>query len=265
MAIHECREGLGMSCIDLNGDVGESFGVYTVGNDRELMNYVTSVNIACGAHAGDANVMDKTVFMAKENNLAIGAHPGFPDLSGFGRRMMSFQPEEIYRMVVWQIAGLKGFCDIHNVTLHHVKPHGALYNLAAKDEAVAQAISEAVVDVDASLILYGLANSLLPQVATKNGLTSVQEVFADRTYQSDGTLTPRTEPNALIDNASSMRKHVERMIRFGEVETITGDIIPIKADTICIHGDNKQALILAENVCHFLHETGIDMHPIQKG
>src|SRR5699024_7893342 len=179
------REGRFMSAVDLNGDTGESFGVYTIGNDAELMNYVTSVNIACGAHAGDANTMDATVRIAKEKNIAIGAHPGFPDLHGFGRRMMFFQPDEIYRMVIWQIGGLKAFCDIHDVALHHVKPHGALYNLAAKDETVAQAITDAVYAFDSSLIVYALANSVLAKVAEDAGFSTAQAVFADRKYESD--------------------------------------------------------------------------------
>ena len=253
-----------MSMVDLNGDIGERSTENIDGNDSKLMNYVTSVNIACGAHAGNADVMDATIQMAKKQNIAIGAHPGFPDPKGFGRRMMSFQPAEIFRMVVWQIGGLKAFCDIHDVELHHVKPHGALYNLAAKDVSVAKAITDAVQAIDPTLILYALANSELAKVAVESELPIAQEVFADRTYQPDGTLTPRTEPNALIDDPGVMEEHVGRMIQFNEVETVSGEIIPIKADTICIHGDNKKALLFAERICHFLQKAGIDRKPIKK-
>lgn len=252
-----------MPSIDLNGDMGEGFGVYSMGNDESLMHYVTSVNIACGAHSGDAATMDKTVRLAKDNKLAIGAHPGFPDITGFGRRMMFFQREEIYRMIVWQLGGLKAFCDIHHVSLNHVKPHGALYNLATRDKTVAEAISDAVARVDKSLIMYGLPNSELLKAAKSSGLTIANEVFADRTYQADGTLTPRSEPNSMIENISDMKKHVERMVHFDEVVAVTGEIIPVHADTICIHGDSDQALLFAESILELFNQTGIAMQAIE--
>lgn len=253
-----------MATIDLNGDMGESFGVYTIGNDESLMHYVSSVNIACGGHAGDAYTMDNTIRLAKENDLAIGAHPGFPDLAGFGRRMMAFQPEEIYRMVVWQLGGLKAFCAIHHVRLRHVKPHGALYHLATTDQASARAISEAVADVDASLIIYGLPDSQLLKEAENIGLTIACEVFADRTYQSDGTLTPRSESNSMIETVSDMKKQVERMIRSGEVVAVSGEIVPIQADTICIHGDSEQALSFAEAIIGLLDQIGVKREAVGK-
>ncbi|MEN2768704.1 LamB/YcsF family protein [Ornithinibacillus xuwenensis] len=248
--------------IDLNCDMGESYGVYTFGGDQELMNHITSANIACGAHAGDPNVMHQTVALAKKNGVSIGAHPGFPDIVGFGRRKIEMSPEEIYRWTIFQIGSLQAFCKAHHVALHHVKPHGALYHVAARNKEAAKAIAQAVYDVDNSLILYGLAGSELLTEGRKHGLTVASEVFADRTYQKDGTLTPRTEQNALIHDPHKAIEQVKRMIVHGKVEAVDGSQLTIEADTICIHGDNPQAISFAERLQKELIKLGIDVMAI---
>lgn len=235
-----------MKRVDLNCDMGESFGPYTIGSDEQLMPYITSANIACGAHAGDPNVMSKTIELAKHHNVAVGAHPGFPDVAGFGRRMIDYTTDEIYRMVVYQAGALKAFCDVHEVTMQHVKPHGALYNLAGRNESVADAIAHAVHDLDAQLVLYGLAGSELLRAGKELGLCIASEVFADRTYQSDGSLTPRSEPNALMKEVDAAVRQMEHMVSNGVVEAVDGTNIAIKADTICLHGDGDHAQLFAK-------------------
>lgn len=231
--------------MDLNCDMGESFGTYTFGADEQLLAHISSANIACGSHAGDPNVMEQTVQLAKQNHVAVGAHPGFPDIAGFGRRMIEFSPEEIYRFVVYQVGALEAFCKIHEVKMQHVKPHGALYNLAARDRNVAKAIAQAMYDVDDALILYGLAGSELMDAGRKAGLDVASEVFADRTYQPDGSLTPRNDAEAMIVELDTAVAQVERMIDDGVVEAVNGELINIEADTICVHGDSPHAVTFA--------------------
>ncbi|WP_405097413.1 LamB/YcsF family protein [Oceanobacillus sp. FSL H7-0719] len=228
--------------VDLNSDLGESFGAYQIGQDELVMQYITSANIAAGYHAGDHNVLRKSVQRAVENNVGIGVHPGFQDLQGFGRRLLSLNPEEIYNLVVYQIGAVQGFATLFGKELNHVKPHGALYNMAAKDKERAQAIAEAIRDMNANLILFGLAGSELVKAGEKAGLQVAQEVFADRTYQPDGSLTPRTESNAIISEADEAVSRVIRMVKEGKVEAVDGSDIVIQADTICVHGDTPQAL-----------------------
>ncbi|GHH97700.1 LamB/YcsF family protein [Neobacillus kokaensis] len=228
--------------IDLNSDLGESYGAFKVGNDHEVLKYISSANIACGYHAGDHNVMFETVRLAKKHGVRIGAHPGFPDLAGFGRREMKLTPREIYHLTVYQIGALNSVCKACDVSLSHVKPHGALYNMAAKDHIIAAAIAEAVADFDSSLVLYGLASSKLVVAAREKGLMAAEEVFADRTYQPDGTLTSRQEKNAMIHDPLLAIKRVVRMVKESKVEAVDGMDIAIKADTICVHGDEPQAL-----------------------
>ncbi len=242
--------------------MGESFGPYTIGADAELMNYITSANIACGAHAGDPNVMDRTVKLAKKHGVGVGAHPGFPDLAGFGRRMIDFSPNEIYQMVVYQIGGLQAFCTIHDVKIQHVKPHGALYNLAARDKEAAGAIAKAVYDVDSTLLLYGLAGGELLTAGRKLGLRVASEVFADRTYQHDGSLTPRREAGALIDNVDDAVAQVEKMVHDGAVEAVDGDFVGIAADTVCVHGDGGNAVTFAKRLHGALRDSGITVRAI---
>ncbi len=231
--------------IDLNCDLGESFGNYKIGMDGEVIKFISSANIACGFHASDPLVMEKTVALAKENGVKVGAHPGFPDLAGFGRRNMNVSPKELKAMVVYQIGALNAFCKACGIKMNHVKPHGAMYNMAAKDERLAFAIAEAVAHVDDSLVLVGLSGSELLKAAKIVGVKCASEVFADRAYEDDGSLVPRTQIGAVISNEEEASDRAVQMIKFGKVKSITGKEIPITADTICIHGDTPQALHLA--------------------
>lgn len=233
--------------VDLNCDMGESFGAYQLGRDEEILTYVTSANIACGFHAGDPSVMRRTVEMALAKGVAIGAHPGLPDLVGFGRRNMAISPQEAYDMTVYQIGALHAFVKASGGKMQHVKPHGALYNMAAKDAELSRAIAEAVYAVEPELILYGLSGSQLVQAGEQTGLRTAHEVFADRTYQPDGTLTPRTEPGALIHDPALAADQVIRLVREGTV----------LADTVCIHGDGPHALAFAEAIRQQLLNAGV--------
>lgn len=244
--------------VDLNCDMGEGCG-----NDAELMNYVSSANIACGFHAGDASTMSETVDLAIANNVAIGAHPGYRDAENFGRTAMSLSPKEVIEIVIDQIVALKEICEKRGANLHHVKPHGALYNQAAKDKELAAAIARAVASVDRTLILYGLPGSYLISEAEDAGLISASEVFADRTYRRDGSLTPRTEPNALIEDANESIKQVLQMIESQSVTATTGDTVRVRAETICIHGDGIHAVEFAKKLSRTLEERGILIQPIR--
>jgi UPF0271 protein len=231
-----------MKTVDLNCDLGESFGAYTIGNDKKILEYISSANIACGYHAGDHNVMMKTVKLAHHLEVSIGAHPGFPDLIGFGRREMKISPDEIFNLVVYQVGALQGVAKVHQAKVQHVKPHGALYNVAAKNKEVARAIARAVYSVNPELILFGLAGSELVKMGKEMGLEVAEEVFADRNYQPDGSLTPRTEPNAMIHDADVAVSRIIRMVNEGKVTAVNGQDISIQADTICVHGDEPSAL-----------------------
>lgn len=253
-----------MHIVDLNCDMGESFGNYRIGRDEEILKYVTSANIACGYHAGDPSIMKKTVKMAIEHNVGIGAHPGLPDLAGFGRRPMDVSEEEVYDMVVYQIGALKGFVDTEGGKLQHVKPHGALFNMAAKDSSLANAIAKAVYDIDPELILFGLAGSELVKAGKKHGLRTASEVFSDRTYQQDGTLTSRREANALITDHEQAVNQVIRMIKENKVQTLQNVDIDIDVQTICIHGDGESAIEFANYISKALKESEIELHPIAK-
>ena len=226
---------------DLNCDMGEG-----IGNDELIAPYITSVNIACGYHAGDESTMHKTVLLAQKYKVNIGAHPSFLDRENFGRTEIKKLPEEVYELVSKQIKMLQKITLDNNIELHHVKPHGALYNMAARDKVLAHIIAKAVKDCDEDLVLFGLSNSFLISEATAIGLKTASEVFADRTYQSDGSLTPRTQPNAMIEDIEEVVRQVLMMVRHGEVKTISGNHIPIVAETICIHGDGKNAVELAK-------------------
>ncbi len=248
--------------VDLNSDLGESFGAYKLGQDEKILDIVTSANIACGYHAGDYNIMDLTVKMAIEKGVGIGAHPGFPDILGFGRRTMQFDPKEIYNFIVYQIGALQAFAKINSATLNHVKPHGALYNMATKDRLIAEAIAEAVYDVDYNLILFGLAGGELIKAGKKRGLLTAQEVFADRSYQPDGTLTPRSRSNAMIKDPEEAAHRVIRMVKEGKVEAIDGSEINIQAETICVHGDENSALLFVERLKQVLQDNNIEIKKV---
>ncbi|MFD2210857.1 LamB/YcsF family protein [Virgibacillus halophilus] len=248
--------------IDLNCDLGESFGAYTKGNDEEILKYVSSANIACGFHAGDPVIIRETVKKAISRGAAIGAHPSTPDLVGFGRRNMDISPEEVYAAVLYQVGAVQGFVQAEGSVLHHVKPHGALYNMAAKNSALAEAIALAVYRVNPELILYGLAGSELIAAGKKLGMPTASEVFADRTYQDDGSLTPRTEANALLTDNGQAAGQVIRMIQEGKVASLSGNDVTIEAETVCIHGDGPHALAFAKTIHQRLLEKGIQVGSI---
>ncbi|ABR49126.1 LamB/YcsF family protein [Alkaliphilus metalliredigens QYMF] len=245
--------------VDLNSDIGESFGAYELGMDGEVVKYITSANIACGWHAGDPMVMEKTVQAAIRNKVAIGAHPGFPDLMGFGRRNMVVTQEEAKAYVKYQIGALWAFTKAAGVAIQHVKPHGALYNMAAKDEGLAKAIAEAVYEIDPNIILVGLANSKMTEVGEKLGLKVAHEVFADRAYNSDGTLVSRNTKGAVIHDSDLAVARVVRMIKKGKVEAINGEDVSIKAHSICVHGDNEHALEFVNKIRETLGKEEIQV------
>lgn len=246
--------------VDLNCDLGEGFGQHTSGNDEALMKYITSANIACGFHAGDFSVMHQTVSLAVRHKVAIGAHPSLPDLQGFGRRVMQVSPGEVYEMMLYQIGALHSFAIAAGSSVHHVKPHGALYNMAAKDRKVADAIVKAIIDFNPKLILYALANSEMIEAAKAARLSYCEEVFADRTYQADGSLTPRGQEGALIGSTDAAIEQVVRMIDSKTVSTKHGTIIPINAGTICIHGDGVHAVEFAQAIHHKLKAHGVPLN-----
>ena len=248
-----------MAQIDLNCDMGESFGIYEMGTDIQIMPLVSSANIACGFHAGDPSVMRQTLENAVAQGVAVGAHPGLPDLVGFGRRNMQVSAQEAYDMVVYQVGALFGFAKAAGLSLHHVKPHGALYNMAAKDKSLADAIAKAVLDVDASLVLYGLAGSQLITSGKAVGLQVASEVFADRSYQPDGSLTPRSQPNALLQSDEEAVQQVISMVTEKRVKAVTGEWISLDADTVCIHGDGAHALSFATKVRAALVQAGVEI------
>ncbi|WP_315898448.1 5-oxoprolinase subunit PxpA [Planococcus sp. CPCC 101016] len=245
--------------VDLNCDMGESFGAYRMGNDEEILDYVTSANIACGFHAGDPSTMRKTVKLALEKNVGIGAHPGLQDLVGFGRRNIALSPQEAYDLTIYQIGALYGFVKAEGGRLQHVKAHGALYNMAVKNTALSEAIAEAVYKIDPELVLFGLSGSEITKAGEKIGLRTANEVFSDRTYQRDGSLTPRTESNALITDPGIAIDQVIRMVKENKVATVENTDVDLQAETICIHGDGVHALDFASEISRSLKEAGINL------
>lgn len=248
--------------IDLNADVGEGFGLYNVGNDEAVLEVVSSVNIACGFHAGDPAIMRRTVRMARDKKVAIGAHPGLPDRLAFGRRNWDVAPQDAYDMVVYQVGALLGFALAEGVRLRHVKPHGALYNMAAESADLAGAIALAVKHVDSSLILVGLADSQLIQAGLAAGLRVGQEAFADRTYEQDGSLTPRSDPLAVISDPAQALCQLQGIVESGTVRTRQGVSIPLQADTLCLHGDRSDIASFARSVRKKLDDMGVKTEPL---
>jgi 5-oxoprolinase (ATP-hydrolysing) subunit A len=246
-----------MRRVDLNCDMGESFGAWRMGADEAVLPHVTSASIACGFHAGDPGVMRRTVRAAAERGVAIGAHPSLPDLAGFGRRRMDVTPEEAYALVVYQVGALLGFTCAARVRLSHVKPHGALYNMAASDAALAEAIARAVRDVDADLVLFGLAGSALVREGERVGLRVASEAFADRGYEPDGSLTPRARPGALVADPEEAARRAVRMVLEGRVTASDGCDVAVRADTLCIHGDSPHAAESARILRRRLEEAGV--------
>ena len=248
--------------IDLNCDLGESFGRYTLGDDTAMMELITSANVACGFHAGDPMVMQRTVSLAIAHGVNIGAHPGYPDLQGFGRRTLSMTQEELRAMILYQLGALQSFARTIGVPLRHVKPHGALYNTAARDESVAEAIAQAVLDFDPSLMLLTLPGSTLAQAARALGLRVAREGFADRAYQADGTLVPRSHPNALITDAATVAARAVRMVTQHKVTAVTGEEISMQVETLCVHGDTPDAMGITQAVRQALEGTGVRIIPL---
>ncbi|CAM3883733.1 LamB/YcsF family protein [Alkalicoccus chagannorensis] len=246
--------------VDLNADVGESYGAYTIGSDADLIPLVSSIHAACGFHAGDPAVMRRTTALAAEHGTAVGAHPGYPDLSGFGRRTVGLSPEDIYTAVLYQLGSLEGFCRKADVPMQHVKPHGALYNEAAVSREKADAVAAAAADWDKDLLLYGLAGSELLEAGRRAGLRVVSEVFADRGYQPDGTLMPRTEEGALLEREAALQQ-VRQMVMDGTVTASDGSVLPIQADSICLHGDKPESPALAAAIREMLYEERVAVVP----
>lgn len=240
--------------IDINCDLGEGCP-----NDADLMRLISSANVACGAHAGDAGTMERTVALAIENNVAVGAHPGYPDLENFGRTDIDLAYDEIVDIVTGQINALSKICVRLGVRLHHVKPHGALYNRSAKDPQTAAAVAKAVIQFDRNLILFGLSGSSSINEAERIGLRTASEVFADRTYLSDGSLTPRSRTDALITDPGSASRQAIQMVSEGQVTATDGTAVPICAETICVHGDGDNAVVLAEAIRKSLLAEGIEI------
>ncbi len=247
--------------IDLNSDVGESFGTYAIGRDEEIMKFITSANIACGMHAGDPLVMEKTVSLAKIYGVAIGAHPGYPDLQGFGRRLLHMNSREIKAYIIYQIGALQAFAAREGIKLQHVKVHGALYNLTMKDEIAAQAVVESVKEVDRDLIILTPFNSQMGKIARESGLKVCREFFADRAYDKDGFLIDRRREGALILDKEVVAERVLYLMKEEKVKTIEGEELPFEVDTICLHGDTPEAVNLAQHLCQTLKENWISLKP----
>lgn len=241
--------------VDFNSDLGESFGNYKIGLDSEILQQVTSANVACGFHAGDASIMAQTVQLAIDKGVAIGAHPGFPDLQGFGRRKIEMNTSDITDIVAYQVGALSAFTPDHK--LHHVKAHGALYNMAAKDRLIADAVITGIKLVDPQTIVYGLANSELIKAAQNANMKFAQEVFADRNYQSDGSLVPRSQPNAVISNPAEAAQRALEMVENKSVVSVTGEVVPLAVDSICVHGDNHSAVELAIEIKKLLLDNQV--------
>ena len=245
--------------VDLNIDLGESFGRYTIGMDDKIIPMITSANVACGYHASDPVVMNKTLAMAKEAGIRVGAHPGFPDLMGFGRRNLSVSQEEAKAYTLYQLGALDAFCRINGLKMQHVKPHGALYNMAAKDYELSKAICEAIKEFDQELIVLALSGGELAHAAKDMGLRTALEVFADRAYEEDGTLVNRRKEGAMITDETLAISRVVRMIKEKKVTAITGKDIPIQADSVCVHGDGEKALAFVEKIRAALQDEGIEI------
>ena len=250
--------------IDLNCDLGESFGNYTLGMDREILPLISSANVACGFHASDPCVMAKSVRYAKESGTAVGAHPGFPDLMGFGRRNMTVSKDEARAYILYQLGALDGFLKAEGLKMQHVKPHGALYNMAAVDEDLACAITGAVKEYDPDLIMLALFGGKLEKISREMGLRTASEFFADRAYNTDGTLVSRSIPGSTITDEEEAIKRTIRMIREKKVTAIDGSDIPVNCASVCVHGDNPKALSFVEKIRAALTEDGIEIAPLSE-
>ena len=245
--------------VDLNADIGESFGIYKIGNDDLLLRTITSGSIACGFHAGDPSVMRRTIRAAARAGVSIGAHPGFPDLAGFGRRDMTIDPEQVVDLVLYQVGALAGIAKAEGTTLRHVKPHGALYNISVRGAEIAEAIARGVASFDRRLLLIGLPGSELLAAGERIGLSVAAEGFADRSYEPDGSLTPRNVADAVLLDPARVAERAVQMVSSGTVTTRDGSIVSLKVDTICVHGDTPRAGELASAVRAGLVHAGIEV------
>jgi 5-oxoprolinase (ATP-hydrolysing) subunit A len=248
--------------VDLNADVGESFGVYQLGHDSLLMPAITSASVACGFHAGDPGIMRATVELARRHGVAVGAHPGFPDLQGFGRRDVRVSPRDVEDLVLYQIGALGAIAAAQGVRLQHVKPHGALYNRAVYDRDLADAIARATAAFDERVILFGLPGSALLDAGRRTGLRTASEAFADRAYRSDGTLVPRDEDGSVIHDPHAVVARVVEMVQQGLVTATDGTRIRLKVDTVCVHGDTPGAAALVARVREALTEAAVEVVPV---
>lgn len=251
-----------MAKADLNSDLGESFGRYTLGMDEQVLPLISSANVACGFHAADPVVMANTVALARRYGAAVGAHPGYPDLMGFGRRNIAVSPEEARAYILYQLGALDAFLRPLGIKMQHVKPHGAMYNMAAKDPSLARAICAGIRDFDSSLIVLGLSGSQFGPAAEEMGLRWVSEVFADRAYEEDGSLVARSKPGSMITDEDEAVSRVVRMVKEGKVTAITGKDISLKADSICVHGDGPKAVAFTGKIRAALEAEGVEICPI---
>lgn len=245
--------------VDLNSDLGESFGAYKLGMDAEIIKLISSANIACGWHGGDPMVMENTVKLCKAANTAVGAHPGYPDLLGFGRRQMNMSFDEAKTAVKYQLGALMAFAKSYGLKVEHLKPHGAMGNTSGIDETLARAICEAVYEVDKDIIMLNFPNLAIAKVAKEMGMRFANEVFADRAYNEDWTLVARGTPGAMVTDPDVATKRVIRMIKEGKVTAITGKDIDIKADSVCVHGDTPTALTIVNNLRTAIEKEGIQI------
>lgn len=251
--------------IDLNSDMGESFGAYSIGNDDEIIKYVTSANVACGWHGGDPMVMDKVAKAAAERNVAVGAHPGYPDLMGFGRRKMVLKPSEIKNYIKYQVGALMAFTASYGMKLQHVAPHGALGNLCQYDREVSRAICEAVYEIDPSIGIFYCAGAVLGEEAERMGLQALSEIFADRAYMDDLSLVPRGMEGAMITDEDTAIRRCVKMIKEGRVTSINGKELDIKGDTLCVHGDGAKALAFVRRIRDAFEAEGIQINNFMGG
>lgn len=250
--------------VDLNSDTGESYGRYTLGMDSRIIPLISSANAACGFHAADPLVMEKTVELAALSAVEVGAHPGFPDLVGFGRRNMQLSGDEIRTSILYQLGALDAFLRVRGLRMQHVKPHGALYNMAAKDEKMSRAICEAVKAYNPELIVLALSGGELYKTAEAMGLRAAAEVFADRAYEPDGSLVARSKPGAMITDEALAIERVVRMVTEGRVRAIDGQDIEIRADSICVHGDGEKALLFVERIREALRDKGVEIAALKE-
>jgi len=248
--------------IDINCDLGESFGVYTLGRDPEVMDYISSANIACGWHAGDAMIMEQTVRLAKEKGIAVGAHPGYPDLMGFGRRRMELTPREIENYLLYQMGALFAFARAHGLSLQHVKPHGALSNEAFVDLEISKTIARAAARFSEEIILIALAGTVMTQAAKEVGLPFVEEGYADRVYNPDGTLRSRKTPGSIIDDPEKAAGQALTMIQEGYVIAYDGTKVKVRPGTLCVHGDTPHALPILQRIREALRKASIAVKPM---